>query len=61
MNICMYVKGKNILLLSYVIAIGYLCLRGMSTCLKLCFFVFILWLFIPAELTIQFIVDRKEP
>lgn len=42
MNICMYVKGKDILLLNYAIAIGYLYLRGMTTCLKLHVFVLIL-------------------
>ena len=36
----MYVKGKDILLLSYVIAIGCLCLGGMLTCLKLFLFSF---------------------
>jgi len=45
------VKGKNILLLSYVIAIGYLCLRDMSAFLKLRVLVFVPWLFIPTELT----------
>jgi hypothetical protein len=30
-----FVKGKDILLLSYVIAIGYLRVSGMSACMKL--------------------------